>query len=71
MELTLSGHTHAGQFWPATWLVHLAQPFVAGLHRKGDSQLYVSKGTGFWGPPIRVGAPAEITLIELSPAAVA
>src|SRR5205085_8366753 len=68
VDLTLSGHTHGGQIWPASWLVHLAQPFVAGLHKRGDSQLYVSRGTGFWGPPLRVGAPAEITLIELEPA---
>jgi predicted MPP superfamily phosphohydrolase len=66
--LTLSGHTHGGQIWPASWLVALVQPFVAGLHRRGDSQLYVSRGTGFWGPPLRVGAPAEITLLKLEPA---
>jgi predicted MPP superfamily phosphohydrolase len=65
VDLTLSGHTHGGQIWPASWLVHLAQPFVAGLHAVNGSQLYVSRGTGFWGPPLRVGAPAEITLLEL------
>lgn len=66
--LTLSGHTHGGQIWPFSWIVALAQPYLAGLHRKGESQLYVSRGTGFWGPPMRVFAPAEITLIRLQPA---
>ena len=68
VQLTLSGHTHGGQIWPFSWFVHLAQPFVSGLHRHGDTQLYVSRGTGFWGPPMRVGAPAEITLLKLEPA---
>ena len=66
--LTLSGHTHGGQIWPFSWLVALAQPYLAGLHARGESQLYVSRGTGFWGPPMRVLAPAEITLIRLQPA---
>jgi uncharacterized protein len=68
VSLTLSGHTHGGQIWPFSWLVALAQPYLAGLHRRGDSQLYVSRGTGFWGPPMRVFAPAEITLLRLQPA---
>jgi len=68
VSLTLSGHTHGGQIWPFSWLVALVQPYVAGLHRKGDAQLYVSRGTGFWGPPMRVFAPAEITLLRLFPA---
>ncbi len=68
VDLTLSGHTHGGQIWPFVWLVSLQQPYVAGLHRKKESQLYVSRGTGFWGPPLRVGAPPEITLIRLQPA---
>jgi predicted MPP superfamily phosphohydrolase len=63
--LQLSGHTHGGQIWPFGYLVALAQPFVAGLHRRGDSQIYVSRGTGYWGPPMRLGAPAEITLLTL------
>jgi predicted MPP superfamily phosphohydrolase len=66
--LTLSGHTHGGQIWPFSWLVALAQPYLAGLHVRGESQLYVSRGTGFWGPPMRVFAPAEITLLRLQPA---
>ena len=68
VSLTLSGHTHGGQIWPFSWLVALAQPYLAGLHRRGESQLYVSRGTGFWGPPMRVFAPAEITLLRLQPA---
>jgi len=68
VPLTLSGHTHGGQIWPFSWIVALAQPYLAGLHRRGESQLYVSRGTGFWGPPMRVFAPAEITLLRLQPA---
>ena len=68
VALTLSGHTHGGQIWPFSWLVALVQPYIAGLHRLGDAQLYVSRGTGFWGPPMRVFAPAEITLLRLYPA---
>lgn len=68
VDLTLSGHTHGGQIWPFAWLVALAQPYVAGLHQRGASQLYVSRGTGFWGPPMRILAPAEITLLKLVPA---
>jgi hypothetical protein len=63
--LQLSGHTHGGQMWPFNFLVQLQQPFVAGLHRRGRSQIYVSRGTGYWGPPMRLAAPAEITEIRL------
>jgi len=63
--LQLSGHTHGGQLWPFTYFVRLQQPFVAGLHRRGESQIYVSRGTGFWGPPMRLGAPPEITQVIL------
>ncbi len=63
--LQLSGHTHGGQLWPWTYMVYLQQPYVSGLHRHGDAQIYVSRGTGYWGPPMRVGAPAEITHITL------
>lgn len=63
--LQISGHTHGGQVFPATLLVRLQQPFTAGLDRLGDTQIYVSRGTGYWGPPMRVAAPAEITLLEL------
>jgi uncharacterized protein len=67
VDLQLSGHTHGGQIWPFAFLVRLATPFVAGLHRRGGSQLYVSRGTGFWGPAMRVLAPAEITELVLRP----
>jgi predicted MPP superfamily phosphohydrolase len=63
--LQLSGHTHGGQIWPFGWLVRLQQPFIAGLHRRGDAQIYVSCGTGYWGPPMRLGAPPEITELRL------
>jgi predicted MPP superfamily phosphohydrolase len=65
VDLQLSGHTHGGQIWPWGLLVRLQQPFIRGLHRVGDSQIYVSCGTGYWGPPMRLGAPAEITEIVL------
>jgi uncharacterized protein len=59
--LQLSGHTHGGQIFPWGIFVWLDQRFVAGLDRLGDTQVYTSRGTGYWGPPMRVGAPAEIT----------
>lgn len=64
-DLQISGHTHGGQFFPWTYFVHLAQPFDVGLHQYKNTKLYVSGGTGYWGPPVRVGSPSEITLIEL------
>src|SRR5262249_19688202 len=63
--LQLSGHTHGGQIWPWTYFVYLQQPFVAGLGRERDTHIYVSRGTGFWGPPMRLLAPAEITKVVL------
>ena len=67
--LQLSGHTHGGQIWPWRYMVRLDQPFVSGLGRVGDTQIYVSRGTGTWGPPMRLGEPAEITRVVLeSPA---
>ena len=63
--LQLSGHTHGGQFWPWNLFVPLQNPFVAGLHRLQTMWVYVSRGTGYWGPPMRLGAPSEITLIKL------
>lgn len=63
--LQLSGHTHGGQLWPFNWLVKLQQPVVAGLERFGETLIYVSCGTGYWGPPMRLRAPAEITHITL------
>ena len=63
--LQLSGHTHGGQLWPWKYLVRLQQPVVSGLERIGRALIYVSNGTGYWGPPMRLGAPAEITHIVL------
>jgi hypothetical protein len=65
IDLQLSGHTHGGQIWPFGFLVRLVIPWVAGVHRHGRAQLYVSRGTGFWGPPMRLFAPAEITQITV------
>jgi predicted MPP superfamily phosphohydrolase len=65
VDLQISGHTHGGQMWPFGYLVRLVVPFVAGRYRRGDSELYVSSGTGFWGPPMRLFAPAELTEITL------
>jgi predicted MPP superfamily phosphohydrolase len=64
-DLQLSGHTHGGQFLPWTFLVRFWQPFTAGLHRLGRLWVYVSRGTGYWGPPKRLGAPSEITQLRL------
>ncbi len=69
VDLVLSGHTHGGQLFPFNYLVKLQQPFVAGLHRHEGTHIYVSRGTGYWGPPMRLAAPAEITRIELESAA--
>lgn len=65
VDLVLSGHTHAGQIWPFTYLVYLEQPYASGLHSYRDTQIYISPGTGFWGPPMRLGNKAEITEITL------
>lgn len=67
-QLQLSGHTHGGQFFPWNLFVPMQQPFTAGLHRLHDMWIYVSRGTGYWGPPKRFGAPSEITLVTLVPA---
>jgi predicted MPP superfamily phosphohydrolase len=63
--LQLSGHTHGGQFWPWNWVIYLVQPVVAGLARFGRTQVYVNAGTGYWGPPMRLGTQAEITVLTL------
>ncbi len=64
--LQISGHTHGGQLFPWSAFVRLTTPYVAGLYRHNDdTQIYVSRGTGYWGPPIRFGAPHEITKIRL------
>jgi hypothetical protein len=63
--LQISGHTHAGQLWPFDYAIRLDQPAVQGLSRYGDTQLYVTAGAGYWGPPMRVGARPEVTVVEL------
>jgi uncharacterized protein len=68
-DLQLSGHTHGGQFWPWNFFVRFQQPFTAGLNRLGKLWVYTSRGTGYWGPPKRFGAPSEITRITLVAAA--
>jgi predicted MPP superfamily phosphohydrolase len=67
-DLQLSGHTHGGQFWPWNHFVPLQQPFTAGLHQLGRLAVYTSRGTGYWGPPKRLGAPSEITVLRLTTA---
>ena len=65
VDLQLSGHTHGGQLWPFDYAIRLDQPAVEGLSRHGDTQLYVTSGAGYWGPPMRVGARPEVTVVEL------
>ena len=66
VDLQLSGHTHGGQMWPFHYLVLTDQPSLQGLSRHSErTQLYTSRGTGFWGPPFRIFAPSEITLLTL------
>ncbi|MDV7242082.1 MULTISPECIES: metallophosphoesterase [Rhodococcus] len=65
VDLQLSGHTHGGQMWPLRYLVPLQQPSVTGLDRIGKTVLYTTRGVGAWGPPVRVAAPPEITILEL------
>jgi predicted MPP superfamily phosphohydrolase len=66
VDLQLSGHTHGGQLWPGNLLAAAANPTLEGLERYGDTQLYVTRGAGAWGPPTRVGAPSDITVVELA-----
>ncbi len=68
-DLQLSGHTHGGQFWPWNLFVRLQQPFTAGLNRLGKLWVYTSRGSGYWGPPKRLGVPSEIARVRLVPAA--
>ncbi|MFT2604379.1 metallophosphoesterase, partial [Escherichia coli] len=65
-DLQLSGHTHGGQFFPWNFFVPLQQPYVAGLRRLQGLWIYVSRGTGYWGPPKRLLAPSEITRVRLT-----
>lgn len=64
-DLQLSGHTHGGQFWPWNFFVRLQQPFTAGLDRLGSLWVYTSRGSGYWGPPKRLGVPSEIARVRL------
>jgi uncharacterized protein len=64
-DLQLSGHTHGGQFWPWNLFVRLQQPFTAGLDRLASLWVYTSRGSGYWGPPKRLGVPSEIARIRL------
>ena len=67
IDLVLCGHTHGGQIFPFNFLVKLQQPYIKGLHTHNEfTQVYVNKGTGFWGPPMRLGASSEITILKLS-----
>ena len=64
-DVQISGHTHGGQFIPWNFLATIGQPYIKGLHKYGDTWIYVSKGTGYWGPPIRLAARSEITVLSL------
>jgi uncharacterized protein len=64
-DLQLSGHTHGGQFWPWNLFVRLQQPFTAGLNRLAQLWVYTSRGSGYWGPPKRLGVPSEIARVQL------
>lgn len=65
VDLQLSGHTHGGQMWPFHYIVRAVQPSLAGLSTVADTQLYITRGAGFWGPPVRIGAPPDITVLTL------
>jgi len=65
-HVQISGHTHGGQFFPWNHLATLNQPYIKGLHRHENTWIYVSRGTGYWGPPLRIGIPPEITVITLT-----
>ena len=65
-DLQISGHTHGGQFWPFVYAVRMANPYTAGLHDHNGTWIYVNRGTGYWGPPLRLGVESEITMITLS-----
>jgi predicted MPP superfamily phosphohydrolase len=67
VDLQLSGHTHGGQVWPFHYLVRAVQPSLAGFSTVGNTQLYVTRGAGFWGPPVRIGARPDITVLTLQP----
>lgn len=64
-DIQLSGHTHGGQYFPYNYVIHLFQTFVRGAYMHDGTQLYVNMGTGYWGPPMRIGTVPEITLHTL------
>ncbi|MFA6471187.1 MAG: metallophosphoesterase [Candidatus Latescibacterota bacterium] len=64
-DLQITGHTHGGQYFPYKYLVGLHEPYISGLHLHGNTFIHVSRGTGYWGPPLRIGAPSEITVFSL------
>ncbi|MFE6024168.1 metallophosphoesterase [Streptomyces niveus] len=66
IDLQLSGHTHGGQMWPVNYIAQASNPTLAGLEQYGDTALYVTRGAGAWGPPVRVGAPSDITVVQLA-----
>ena len=66
VDLQVSGHTHGGQMWPFQYVVEAVQPSLAGFSVVDDTQLYVTRGAGFWGPPVRIGAPPDITVLTLA-----
>jgi predicted MPP superfamily phosphohydrolase len=65
-DLQISGHTHGGQYFPGNLVLRAFQPYISGLHTHGGTQIYVSRGTGYWGPPLRLGVPSEITVLRLT-----
>ena len=65
VDLMVSGHTHGGQFYPAKWIIALTSAALSGLYSFGATQVFVTNGAGFWGPIARLGAPPDITIIEL------
>ncbi|MFC8043992.1 metallophosphoesterase [Nocardia sp. NPDC057353] len=68
VDLQISGHTHGGQVFPGNLLARLANPTLAGLERYDDTQLYVTRGAGAWGPPVRTAAPSDVTVLTLTSA---
>lgn len=63
-KLFLAGHTHGGQYWPWSWLIYLFHRYAKGYYQLGAMQIYINRGTGYWGPPLRLGARAEVSLLE-------
>jgi predicted MPP superfamily phosphohydrolase len=61
----ISGHTHGGQFFPWNIVATLGQPYIKGMHKHENMLVYVSRGTGYWGPPVRIAARSEITVFTL------